>query len=167
MYRHQRDVAENGTKTELANLSNYIQDLSRVLLCCENKFFYKNNNHIQLREIKEMLDKIEMQSQVIRAAVMKISSRAELCGAVRQEEKLSAAFDVILLHLDNLKRAKERDAKELEDLRRLLATSGIKNDSDHSPDEDQFATHRRRAIRQISSTSKIVSFFCQSCDRWS
>lgn len=147
LYRHQRDVAECDAKAELNNLTEYISELKRVLFSCDSALFYKKNL-IQLKELKEMLDRIDMQCQVIRASVMKISSRAELCGAVRQEEKLSTAFDVILLHLENLKRSKERDAKELEDVKRLLATN-----NKHDPDSDsEFASQHRRSVRQ----SKIV-----------
>ncbi|OTF81779.1 lymphoid-retiricted membrane protein, jaw1-like protein, partial [Euroglyphus maynei] len=155
LYRHQRDVAENDAQTELNHLNEYVQELYRLLLGSESKYFY-NTSLMQLKELKDMLDKIDMQAQVIKASMMKISSRSELYGSVKQEEKLSSAFDVILLHTENLKRAKERDAKELEDMKRLLATTGhSKQDQDH--DDLNIANFhngrrtRNRDSRRISS----------------
>lgn len=148
LYRHQRDVAENDAQTELNHLNEYVQELYRLLLGSESKYFY-NTSLMQLKELKDMLDKIDMQAQVIKASMMKISSRSELYGSVKQEEKLSSAFDVILLHTENLKRAKERDAKELEDMKRLLATTGhSKQDQDH--DDLNIANfHNGRRTRNV------------------
>lgn len=122
LYKHQRDVDENNAKTELGNLDEIVQELYRLLLGCDSKFF-NNTNLLHLKELKCMLDKINFQIQVIKSIIMKISSRSELYGSVKQEEKLSTAFDVILMHTENLKRSKERDAKELEDMKRLVASS--------------------------------------------
>ena len=170
LYRHQRDVAEADAKSELANLTEYVQELNRLMFSYDSKFFLKNNL-LQLRDLKEMLDRLEWQCRVIQSMFMKISSRSELFGAVRQEEKLSTAFDVILLHLENLKRSKERDEKELEDMKRLLANNHseqpnpialLKQSSVGEASEALgTANINRRAFRSISTTmaknSKIVS----------
>lgn len=155
LYRHQRDIAENDAQIELNHLSEFVQELYRLLLGSESRYFY-NTSLMQLKELKDMLDKIDMQVQVIKASMMKISSRSELYGSVKQEEKLSTAFDVILLHTENLKRAKERDAKELEDMKRLLATTGLnKHDQDHD-DFNMASSHNGRRTKNVSLTLFIL-----------
>nr|XP_027194303.1 lymphoid-restricted membrane protein-like isoform X1 [Dermatophagoides pteronyssinus] len=152
LYRHQRDIAENDAKNELNHLNEYVQELYRLLLGSESKYFY-NTSLIQLKELKDMLDKIDMQVQVIKASMMKISSRSELFGSVKQEEKLSTAFDVILLHTENLKRSKERDAKELDDMKRLLANTGHSkyDHQDYNDFDNGGKRSKNRDSRRISS----------------
>lgn len=168
LYRHQREVIEADAKCELTNLGEYLGELNRLLFSYDSTFFAKN--HLtQLKELKTMLDRVETQCRVIQSVVDKISSKAELCGAARQEERLSTAFDVILLHLENLKRSKEKDEKELDDLRRLLSMNHCEspNAQTHSFDfirQNSFGnstteTIARKTVRSISGSTapKIVS----------
>lgn len=127
LFRHQREVIESDARNELDNLTDYVQELNRLLFSYDSKLFHQNNL-LQLRQLKDMVDRIRWQCEVIRSAVMKISSKSELYGAVRQEEKLSMAFDIIRLHMDNLKRSKQRDEKEMEEMRRLLAQPNSNQD---------------------------------------
>lgn len=124
-FRHQREVVEADTTAEVGNLQAFIHQLAESIFSVneEEEGGGGSSPKMTLREWKATFDRLERQCSVVQSAIRKVASRSELYGAVRQEEKLSASFDVILLHLENLKRAKEKEAKELEDLKRLLSMS--------------------------------------------
>lgn len=178
LYRHQRDVAETDATNELASLADQVKELKRRLFGFDSKFLNYNNHTslYQMRELRDLLDEIEQQAKVIKAVARKIGSRSELYGAVKQEEKLSTAFDVIMLHLENLKRAKEQDARELEELRKMINESRGDNERGqmfmNSNGNEAGGVGHRRTIRSISTTmtSKIVSinllFWCPLCFFW-
>nr|XP_027210800.1 lymphoid-restricted membrane protein-like [Penaeus vannamei] len=49
------------------------------------------------------------------------SIKKKVWGAVQQEWRVSRALEVLLLHVENVKRLYERDHQELEEMRKLLA----------------------------------------------
>ncbi|CAG2120308.1 unnamed protein product, partial [Medioppia subpectinata] len=101
--------------------------------------------------VKELLTKIETQVDVVAQTNAKISSRSELYGAVKQEERMSGAFDVILIHSQNLKKESEKCRKELEKTKQLLNSMGTKK-LEFESDSDNESVPLRRSIRSISTT---------------
>lgn len=150
LHKHQRDVSELDANNELQSLRDYIEDLNQLLFSSDDSFVSNFKS-----EVKEVLHKVETQIEVIAQTNAKISSRAELFGAVKQEERVSAAFDLVLLHSENLKRAKEKERKELEKTKKLLNGHKI----DIESDSDNESVPLRRSIRSISTTviPKMVS----------
>ena len=116
--RHQREVIEADTAHEVGQLATFLRSLNEGLFSPRGLAAT-----MTVREFKATLDQLEAQCAVVGSALRKLASRSELYGAVRQEERMSAAFDVVLLHLEHLKRAKEKEEKEVEDLKRLLSMS--------------------------------------------
>ena len=54
-----------------------------------------------------------------------MSSSAEVYGAVQQEARISRAIEIMLLHVDNLKRIYEREHAELEEAKKILADHNL------------------------------------------
>lgn len=145
-HKYQRDVAEADAQNELKALRDYVQQLNRLISNCDD--FDLSN----LRpEIKELLHKIETQVDVVGHTNAKISSNSELYGAVKQEEKVSSAFDVVLLHSENLIRAKDKETKELDRAKKLLNLN-VQKKTDFDTDSDTESVPLRRSIRSISTT---------------
>ncbi|KAK3858858.1 hypothetical protein Pcinc_034978 [Petrolisthes cinctipes] len=57
---------------------------------------------------------------ILTTSSTRLLSNSEVWGAVQQEWRVSRAVEVLLLHVDNVKRMYEREHQELEELRRLL-----------------------------------------------
>ena len=55
---------------------------------------------------------------VLRQSAERVSSSAEVYGAVQQEARISRAIEIMLLHVDNLKRIYEREHSQLEEAKR-------------------------------------------------
>ena len=58
------------------------------------------------------------QVDVFHHASDRVSSAAELYGAVQQEARISRAIDIMLLHVDNVKRMHEKDRTDLEEAKK-------------------------------------------------
>jgi inositol 1,4,5-triphosphate receptor-associated cGMP kinase len=153
LQKHQRDVAEQDALNEIQSLRDSIRHLNQMILCFDEKQIINMRS-----EMKEFINKIETQVEVIGQTNAKICSRSELYGAVKQEERVSAAFDVILMYTENLKRLKEKDEKELEETKKLLNSSSYRKIECESDSEND--SHSvRRSVRSISTANmpKMVS----------
>ena len=64
-------------------------------------------------------------------SLQRVSSSSEQFGAVQQEGKVSTAIEIVLLHVDNLKRSYEKEHNELEDARRILIEHKLLVDDSH------------------------------------
>ncbi len=55
---------------------------------------------------------------MLRHSADRVSSTAEVYGAVQQEARISRAIEVMLLHVDNLKRIYETEHAQLEEAKK-------------------------------------------------
>ncbi len=62
---------------------------------------------------------------MLRQSAERVSSSAEVYGAVQQEARISRAIEIMLLHVDNLKRIYEREHAELEEAKKILADHNL------------------------------------------
>ena len=62
---------------------------------------------------------ISAQVEVFHHACDRVSSAAELYGAVQQEARISRAIDVMLMHVDNVKRMCDKQRTDLEEAKRF------------------------------------------------
>ncbi|NXT74845.1 LRMP protein, partial [Zapornia atra] len=69
---------------------------------------------------KEMLEQLQRSLTVLAAAVERATSAAEKLGAVHQEARMSRAAEVMVQHVENLKRHHMREHAELEEMKRLI-----------------------------------------------
>ncbi|KFQ54700.1 Lymphoid-restricted membrane protein, partial [Nestor notabilis] len=68
----------------------------------------------------ETLEQLERSLAVLAAAVERATSAAEKLGAVHQEARMSRAAEVMVQHVENLKRHHLREHTELEEMKRLI-----------------------------------------------
>ncbi|XP_074971436.1 uncharacterized protein LOC142067072 [Phalacrocorax aristotelis] len=69
---------------------------------------------------KEALEQLQRSLTVLAAAVERATSAAEKLGAVHQEARMSRAAEVMVQHVENLKRHHMREHAELEEMKRLI-----------------------------------------------
>uniref|UniRef100_A0A8D0HQU3 Inositol 1,4,5-triphosphate receptor associated 2 n=1 Tax=Sphenodon punctatus TaxID=8508 RepID=A0A8D0HQU3_SPHPU len=101
-----RDLAEENLKKEVINAQMLLQALSSV---CEE------DNQAQ-DIVKKMQKSLEFFSQY----ASRVASRAEMLGAINQESRVSKAVEVMIQHVENLKRMYTKEHAELEELKQVL-----------------------------------------------
>ena len=69
-------------------------------------------------ETREVLSRLGQQIDILKQSAERMSSSAEVYGAVQQEARISRAVEIMLLHVDNLKRIYEREHTELEEAKK-------------------------------------------------
>lgn len=158
LHRNQRDLAEDDTKNEIDSLKSNVLLLNQLITASEGELLNKNLRS----KCIDALNKIESHVNVIHQASLRIASRSESFGAVRQEERLSNAFDVILIHAENLKKSREKEKKELEETKKLVSANGNYPKRFQEGESDSDNELHRRSGRSISTSAmlpKMVSHF--------
>ncbi|KAF6199660.1 hypothetical protein GE061_005958 [Apolygus lucorum] len=116
-----RDQAEINMTHEFEALKSVVQLLSSACIDAEKA---------------EMFEKIRLQVETLYKATLRVSSTAEMYGAVQQENRLSKAVDIVLRHVDNLKQSYDKEKTEHEETKKLVqketkpvspAVSALKN----------------------------------------
>ena len=82
-------------------------------------------------DTREVLRSLERQVGVLHQSIQRVSSSSEQFGAVQQEGRVATAIEIVLLHVDNLKRSYEKEHNELEDARRILIEHKLLVDESH------------------------------------
>ncbi|KFM62604.1 Lymphoid-restricted membrane protein, partial [Stegodyphus mimosarum] len=76
-------------------------------------------------DVRDLISKIQSHIDVAQQATFRMSSRSETYGSVQQEERVSRAFEILVLYVDHLKRLFDKEHKELEETRRMLTDTRV------------------------------------------
>ncbi|XP_069675352.1 inositol 1,4,5-triphosphate receptor associated 2-like isoform X2 [Periplaneta americana] len=127
--QRQRDLAERNMAAEVLKLKTTIHNLN--YLCKDS-------------ESIDILGKIQNQVDVLQRSTERVSSSAEIYGAVQQETRLSKAIEVMLTHVENLKRMYEKEHAELEETKRVLLENNlvVEGNGDNLDGGQRNARHR-------------------------
>ncbi|XP_076323815.1 uncharacterized protein LOC143232363 isoform X2 [Tachypleus tridentatus] len=133
LQQRQRDTAEKNVENETKALKEYLNALNQL-----------STTH----EMRELISQIQQQVDVVHRSTCRVSSRAEIYGAVQQEERMNRAFEVMVMYVENLKRVYEKEHQELEETRRLLIENRLlpSNSSEVGNDESKML----RSLRSMS-----------------
>ncbi|NWX91877.1 LRMP protein, partial [Nothoprocta ornata] len=71
-------------------------------------------------DARQALEQLQCNLAVLAAAVARATGAAEKLGAVHQEARMSRAAEVMVQHVENLKRHHAREHAELEEMKRLI-----------------------------------------------
>ncbi|XP_010291746.1 PREDICTED: protein MRVI1 [Phaethon lepturus] len=100
----ERNLTEENAEKELENFKAAITSSAHLW------------NHYEHREAyQKLLEDIA----VLRRLAARLSSRAEMVGAIRQEKRMSKATEVMMQYVENLKRTYEKDHAELMEFKKL------------------------------------------------
>ncbi|XP_062973352.1 inositol 1,4,5-triphosphate receptor associated 1 [Elgaria multicarinata webbii] len=100
----ERNLSEENTEKELDNFKAAITSSASLWHHSEHRDMYQR-----------LLEDIA----VLHRLASRLSSRAEMVGAVRQEKRMSKATEVMMQYVENLKRTYEKDHAELMEYKKL------------------------------------------------
>ncbi|POI34887.1 hypothetical protein CIB84_001361, partial [Bambusicola thoracicus] len=101
-----RELAEENLKKEITNALKMLEAL--VPLCEEDN------------QAREIIKKLQKSLQFLSQYAARVASRAEMLGAINQESRISKAVEVMIQHVENLKRMYTKEHAELEELKQVL-----------------------------------------------
>lgn len=114
-----RDLAEENLKKEITNCLNLLESLTPL---CEDD-----------NQAQEIIKKLEKNVTFLDQCTARVASRAEMLGAINQESRVSKAVEVMIQHVENLKRMYAKEHAELEELKQVL----LQNERSFNPLEDE------------------------------
>ncbi|XP_073862524.1 inositol 1,4,5-triphosphate receptor associated 2 isoform X8 [Macaca fascicularis] len=140
-----RDLAEENLKKEITNCLKLLESLTSL---CEDD-----------NQAQEIIKKLEKSIKFLSQCTARVASRAETLGAINQESRVSKAVEVMIQHVENLKRMYAKEHAELEELKQVL----LQNERSFNPLEDDDDCQIKK--RSASLNSKVAGM--ENNDRFS
>ncbi|XP_008105040.2 inositol 1,4,5-triphosphate receptor associated 1 [Anolis carolinensis] len=125
----ERNLAEENTERELDNFKSAITASASL---------WHHSEH------RDMYQKLLEDITVLHRLSSRLSSRAEMVGAVRQEKRMSKATEVMMQYVENLKRTYEKDHAELMEYKKLATQNSSR--SYGSPEDGVPRTSRSMSL---------------------
>ncbi|KAK2537663.1 Lrmp [Columba guinea] len=138
-----RDLAEENLKKEITNALKMLEAL--VPLCEEDN------------QAQEIIKKLQKSLQFLGQYAARVASRAEMLGAINQESRVSKAVEVMIQHVENLKRMYAKEHAELEELKQVLlqnersfSSLGDRDESTNKKLSNSFNFKPSSSLRRVS-----------------
>ncbi|CAH1400625.1 unnamed protein product [Nezara viridula] len=148
------------TLTRRLELQNKLRDQAEINMTHEVEALKAAvdllNNLCTDIERNDLFEKIRHTIEALYNSALRVSSTAEIYGAVQQENRLSKAIDIILKYVENLKHLYEKEKNEHEETRKLLRESKTPatTPTENSKRRASIATlHQRQIQTEVISTS--------------
>ncbi|XP_046326165.2 inositol 1,4,5-triphosphate receptor associated 2-like isoform X2 [Haliotis rufescens] len=100
-----RDLAEENVDRELGGLRDAAEEL---------------NQSVTDAKLRDVIQKIQGHIEILEQSAAKVSSRAEVFGAVQQENRMSTAMEIMITYVNHLRSLYDKEHAELEDARKIL-----------------------------------------------
>ncbi|XP_062974927.1 inositol 1,4,5-triphosphate receptor associated 2-like [Elgaria multicarinata webbii] len=138
-----RNTSEENIQQELAQCQSMLQKLDQACL---------DTRH------KELVEHLQSSLTVLAAAIERATTAAEKLGAVHQEARMSRATEVMVQHVENLKRHHLREHTELEEMKRLIQQNSRNRQlAENRDDGEQKLKHPTMRMFQQGSARRRVS----------
>ncbi|XP_053305607.1 inositol 1,4,5-triphosphate receptor associated 1 [Spea bombifrons] len=108
----ERNLTEENNEKELENFKAAVMSSASI---------WQSSEH------RETFQKLLEDIAVLHRLTTRLSSRAEMVGAVRQEKRMSRATEVMMQYVENLKRTYEKDHAELMEYKKLANQNSSRN----------------------------------------
>ncbi|XP_078797855.1 inositol 1,4,5-triphosphate receptor associated 2 isoform X6 [Oryzias latipes] len=102
-----RDLAEENIRKEVSSCQGLLQALTPL---CEDE-----------TQSMEIIQRLQKNLDILIQSTNRVSSRSEMLGAIHQENRIGKAVEVMIQHVENLKRTYTKEHAELLELREALA----------------------------------------------
>ncbi|XP_043964670.1 inositol 1,4,5-triphosphate receptor associated 2 isoform X3 [Gambusia affinis] len=104
-----RDLAEENVRREVSSCQGLLQALTPL---CEDD-----------SQSMEIIQRLQKNLDILIQSMTRVSSRSEMLGAIHQENRIGKAVEVMIQHVENLKRTYTKEHAELLELREALMQS--------------------------------------------
>ncbi|XP_066210433.1 inositol 1,4,5-triphosphate receptor associated 2 isoform X1 [Saccopteryx leptura] len=128
-----RDLAEENLKKEIGNCLKLLESLTPL---CEDD-----------NQAQEIIKKLEKSIKLLGQCTTRVASRAEMLGAINQENRVSKAVEVMIQHVENLKRMYAKEHTELEELKQVL----LQNERSFNPLDDEDDCQVKKHLASLNS----------------
>ncbi|XP_056897109.1 inositol 1,4,5-triphosphate receptor associated 2 [Takifugu flavidus] len=135
---HARNLAEENIQLELSRGRETLETLKG--LCIDS-------------QRSRILQRLELSLDILAGTVERISNTAEVLGAVHQEARVSRAVELMLAHVENLRRQHDKNVSDLEEAKKLIQQQSILSPRACSDPED--SDSRMRSFQQNSSRRRV------------
>lgn len=101
-----RDLAEENVRKEISSCQGLLQAL--IPLCEDDN------------QSTEIIQRLQKNLEILIQSMTRVSSRSEMLGAIHQESRISKAVEVMIQHVENLRRMYTKEHAELLELRETM-----------------------------------------------
>ncbi|TKS90999.1 Lymphoid-restricted membrane protein [Collichthys lucidus] len=101
-----RDLAEENVRREVSSCQGLLNALTPF---CEDD-----------NQSMEIINRLDKNLEILIQSMTRVSSRSEMLGAIHQESRIGKAVEVMILHVENLRRMYTKEHAELLELRETL-----------------------------------------------
>ncbi|XP_038594575.1 inositol 1,4,5-triphosphate receptor associated 2 isoform X4 [Micropterus salmoides] len=101
-----RDLAEDNVRREVSSCQGLLQALTPL---CEDD-----------NQSMEIIHRLQKNLEILIQSMIRVSSRSEMLGAIHQESRIGKAVEVMIQHVENLRRMYTKEHAELLELRETL-----------------------------------------------
>uniref|UniRef100_A0A3Q3VQ19 Lymphoid-restricted membrane protein n=1 Tax=Mola mola TaxID=94237 RepID=A0A3Q3VQ19_MOLML len=135
-----RNLAEENVRREVSSCQGLLQAL--IPLCEDDN------------QSMEIIQRLQKNLDILIQSMTRVSSRSEMLGAIHQESRIGKAVEVMIQHVENLRRMYTKEHSELLELRETL----MQNErSFGSHTERDFRSKKQQISQYYKSSSRRVS----------
>ncbi|XP_068611583.1 inositol 1,4,5-triphosphate receptor associated 2 [Brachionichthys hirsutus] len=135
-----RDLAEENVRREVSSCQGLLQALTPL---CEDD-----------NQSMEIIQRLQKNLDILLQSMMRVSSRSEMLGAIHQENRIGKAVEVMIQHVENLKRMYTKEHAELLELREALMQNersfGSQTERDDFRGKKQPTSQYYKSARRVS-----------------
>ncbi|XP_073694893.1 inositol 1,4,5-triphosphate receptor associated 2 isoform X2 [Garra rufa] len=136
-----RDLAEENVRKEVSSCKGLLQAL--VPRCEEDN------------QSMEIIHRLQKNLEVLIQSMTRVSSRSEMLGAIHQETRVGKTVEVMIQHVENLRRMYTKEHAELLELRENL-TPNDRSFGSHT-ERDEFRNKKQSTAHIFKTTSRRIS----------
>ncbi|XP_051974517.1 inositol 1,4,5-triphosphate receptor associated 2-like [Xyrauchen texanus] len=141
MEERSRDLAEENVRKEVTSCQGLLQAL--IPRCEEDN------------QSMEIIHRLQKNLEVLIQSMTRVSSRSEMLGAIHQESRVGKAVEVMIQHVENLRRMYTKEHTELLELRENL-TPNERSFGSHT-ERDDFRNKKPSTAQLFKVTSRRIS----------
>ncbi|XP_041834060.1 inositol 1,4,5-triphosphate receptor associated 2 isoform X2 [Melanotaenia boesemani] len=135
-----RDLAEENVRREVSSCQGLLQAL--IPLCEDDN------------QSMEIIQRLQKNLKILNQSMTRVSSRSEMLGAIHQENRIGKAVEVMIQHVENLRRTYTKEHAELLELREALMQNersfGSQTEKDDFRGKKQSAQYYKSSARRVS-----------------
>ncbi|KAK7149647.1 hypothetical protein R3I94_009075 [Phoxinus phoxinus] len=135
-----RDLAEENVRKEVNSCKGLLQAL--IPRCEEDN------------QSMEIIHRLQKNLEILIQSMTRVSSRSEMLGAIHQETRVGKTVEVMIQHVENLRRMYTKEHAELLELRENLAPN---ERPFGSSERDDFRNKKQSASNMFKTTSRRIS----------